>query len=128
MGVKLNHSLNTTTTSAAKRKCNDSDDSDEENHKRSVSASGESWQKHISQLKRQKNKNHDNYDSKQFVSQFRKPLAIMPANTVSDPKSLLNSSSGAIDPSAKSHVITVQTISDTLPPQLLKLIHFRMTS
>lgn len=68
-----------------------------------MSGANKAWESHLAHLKRHKNKNHDNYDASKFVSQFRKPLAIMAPNSVADPKSVLNSST-SVDPSSKSHV------------------------
>lgn len=95
---------------APKRKCQ-SDDEDEENRgdqkAKQGGANSNAWLKFTTQLKRSKNKDHDNYDASKFVSQFRKPLAIMPANsetsgTSSAASAILNTS--VENGSGKSHV------------------------
>lgn len=90
-------------SSAHKRKSHDSDDDDEENTRPNAETSNQ-WAKFAAHLKKHKNKAHDNYDATNFVSQFRKPLAIMPADASNSPRAALAAPSAPLDALGKSHV------------------------
>lgn len=96
---------------SAKRKCSSDDEDDHENKRvsKSTANSGNNneWMKYREQLKKSKNKEHDNYDASKFVSQFRKPLSNMSPNTGAANASNVGNTTATSD-CAKSHVIRIK--------------------
>lgn len=81
----------------------DDDDSDDDKSKNKSSKNvklANDWAKLKENCKKLKNNSHDNYDASKFVSQYRKPLAILNSSTGST--SDLNSSVNSAE--SKSHV------------------------
>ncbi len=80
-----------------------SDDDDGEN-KKPGQAANNAWSKFSAQLKRSKNKDHDNHDASKFVSQYRKPLANMQSTDAAAIAAAAASSDGTINASSQKHV------------------------
>lgn len=87
---------------AIKRKSK-SDDEDEDQAKSKQTTANE-WNKFKDNLKKAKNKAHDNYDASKFVSQYRKPLASVSTNSTSTTNPHTSASTSAHSAGSSSHV------------------------
>ena len=92
------------TTPSLKRKSCSAIDSDSESKEGfSYTANASAWKKLSENCAKKKNKKHDNYDSKQFQSNYRKPLECVTNNSSSKTVAVVSKSSDSSNSSQSSH-------------------------